>query len=49
MAPGLDKRWYQRAFQAVLEEEGPQLPAIRPVIQEIRAKLPVQEPQTSSA
>ena len=26
VAPDLDERWYQRAFQAVLEEEGPQLP-----------------------
>ena len=47
VAPGLDERWYHRAFQAVLEEEGPQLPAIQPVIQEIRAKLSTQEPQSS--
>ena len=39
VASDLDERWYHRAFQAVLEEEGPQLPAIQPVIQEIRAKL----------
>jgi patatin-related protein len=49
VAPGLDERWYHRAFQAVLEEEGPQLAAIQPVIQEIRAKLSVQEPQPSSS
>jgi patatin-related protein len=49
VASDLDGRWYQRAFQAVLDEEGPQLPAIQPVIQEIRAKLGVQEPQPSSS
>jgi hypothetical protein len=49
VAPDLDEHWYHRAFQAVLEEEGPQLPAIQPVIQEIRAKLSVQEPQPSSS
>ena len=49
VAPHLDERWYQRAFQAVLEEEGPQLPAIQPVIEQIRARLPGKEPQTSGA
>ena len=49
VASDLDERWYHRAFQAVLDEEGPQLPAIQPVIQEIRAKLGVQEPQPSSS
>jgi patatin-related protein len=49
VAPGLDERWHHRAFQAVLEEEGPQLPAIRSVIEEIRAKLSSQDPQTSGA
>jgi hypothetical protein len=49
VAPGLDERWYHRAFQAVLDEEGPQLAGIQPVIQEIRAKLSVQEPQLSSS
>jgi patatin-related protein len=49
VAPSLGERWYQRAFHAVLEEEGPELPAIGSVIQEIRAKLSVQEPQPSSS
>jgi patatin-related protein len=49
VAPGLDGRWYHRAFQAVLEEEGPQLPAIGSAIEEIRAQLPSQDPQTSGA
>jgi patatin-related protein len=49
VASDLDGRWYHKAFQAVLEEEGPQLPAIQPVIQEIRAKLSTQEPQPSSS
>jgi hypothetical protein len=39
VAPDLDERWYRRAFQAVLDEEGPQLPAIGSVIEEIKAKL----------
>jgi patatin-related protein len=49
VAPDLDERWYRAAFQAVLEEEGPQLPAIGSVVEEIRAKLASQEPQTSGA
>jgi patatin-related protein len=49
VAPGLDERWYHRAFQAVLDEEGPQLPAIGSVIGAIRATLPSQEPHTSGA
>ena len=49
IAPDLDEHWYHRTFQAVLDEEGPQLPAIQSVIQEIRAKLSVQEPQPSSS
>jgi patatin-related protein len=49
VAPSLGERWYQRVFHAVLEEEGPELPAIGSVIQEIRAKLSVQEPQPSSS
>ena len=47
VAPDLDERWYHRAFQAVLEEEGPQLPAIGSVIEQIGAQLSSQEPQTS--
>jgi patatin-related protein len=39
VAPDLDERWRRAAFQAVLEEEGPQLPGIQPVIQEIRGTL----------
>jgi patatin-related protein len=49
VAPGLDERWYHRAFQAVLDEEGPQLPAIGSVIGAIRATLSSQEPHTSGA
>jgi patatin-related protein len=49
VAPDLDERWYYRAFQAVLDEEGPQLPAIQLVIEELRTTLPSQEPQTSGA
>jgi hypothetical protein len=49
VAPDLDERWYQRAFQAVLKEEGPQLPAIGSVIEQIGAQLSSQEPQTSGA
>jgi patatin-related protein len=47
VASDLDERWYHRAFQAVLDEEGPQLPAIQPVIQEIRARLLSEGPQPS--
>jgi hypothetical protein len=47
VAPSLDERWYQRAFQAVLEEEGPQLPAIGSVIEQIGAQLSSKEPQPS--
>jgi patatin-related protein len=46
VAPDLDERWYHRAFQAVLEEEGPQLPAIGSAIEEIKAKLASEGPQT---
>ena len=46
VASSLDERWYHRAFQAVLDEEGPQLPAIGSVIEEIQAKLASQKPQT---
>ena len=49
VAPDLDERWYHRAFQAVLDEEGPQLPAIGSAIGEIRAKLASDEPQTAGA
>jgi patatin-related protein len=49
VAPGLEERWYQRAFQAVLDEEGPQLPAIASVIGELRATLSSQQPQPSGA
>jgi patatin-related protein len=49
VAPGLDEGWYHRVFQAVLDEEGPQLPAIGSVIEEIGAKLSRQEPQPSGA
>jgi Protein of unknown function (DUF3376) len=49
VTPGLDEGWYHRVFQAVLDEEGPQLPAIGSVIEQIRAKLSRQEPQTSGA
>ena len=49
VAPDLDERWYHRAFQAVLDEEGPQLPAIGSVIAQIGAQLSSQEPQTSGA
>ena len=38
-----------KAFQAVLEEEGPQLPAIGSVTAQIGAQLSSQEPQTSGA
>ena len=44
VAPDLDERWCRAAFQAVLEEEGPQLPAIQPVIQEIRDRLSSEGP-----
>lgn len=44
VAPSLDERWYDRAFQAVLEEEGPQLPAVGSAIEEIQAKLASQKP-----
>jgi patatin-related protein len=47
VAPDLDERWYHRAFQAVLAEEGSQLPAIGSVIEQIGAQLSSQEPQTS--
>ena len=46
VAPDLDERWYRAAFQAVLEEEGPQLPAIGSAIEEIKAKLASKEPRT---
>ena len=49
VASDLDERWYQRAFQAVLKEEGPQLPAIGSVIEQIGAQLSSQEPQSSGA
>ena len=49
VAPDIDERWYHRAFQAVLEEEGPQLPAIGSAIEEIQATLASQDPQTSGA
>jgi patatin-related protein len=49
VAPDLDERWYQRAFQAVLEEEGPQLPAIGSVIEQIGAQLSSNQPQPSGA
>jgi Protein of unknown function (DUF3376) len=49
VAPRLDEGWYRRAFQAVLEEEGPQLPAIGSVIEQIRAALWSQDPQASGA
>jgi hypothetical protein len=46
VAPDLDERWYHRAFQAVLEEEGPQLPAIGSAVEEIKATLTSKRPQT---
>jgi hypothetical protein len=49
VASDLHERWYHRAFQAVLEEEGPQLPAIGSVIEQIGAQLSSQEPQPSGA
>jgi small nuclear ribonucleoprotein (snRNP)-like protein len=49
VAPSLDERWYHQAFQAVLGEEGPQLPTVGSVIEEIRATLSSQDPQTSGA
>ena len=49
VAADIDERWYHRAFQAVLEEEGPQLPAIQPAIQEIHARLSSEGPQPSGA
>jgi patatin-related protein len=47
VASDLDERWYRAAFQAVLDEEGPQLPVIQPVIQEIRGRLSTEGPQAS--
>jgi hypothetical protein len=49
VASDLDERWYHRAFQAVLDEEGPQLPAIGSVIEQIGAQLSSQEPKPSGA
>ena len=39
LAPDIDQSWYRRAFEAVLDEEGPSLPAARAVIQEVRSKV----------
>jgi patatin-related protein len=39
VAPGIDASWYRRAFEAVLDEEGPSLTTIEPVIQELRGKV----------
>jgi patatin-related protein len=39
VAPDLDESWYARAFQAVLDEEEPQLSTVGPVIRDIRSKL----------
>jgi patatin-related protein len=47
LTPNLDETWYHKTFQAVLEEEDPHLPAIGPVIGEIRNQLSSQEPHTS--
>lgn len=49
VASDLDERWYHRTFQAVLEEEGPELPAIASVIEQIGAQLSSKAPQTSDA
>jgi len=49
VAPNLDEAWCRKAFQAVLDEEDPHLPAIGPVIREIRAKLSSHGPHTSGA
>jgi patatin-related protein len=49
VAPDIDERWYRAALQAVLEEEGPQLPAIQPVIHEIHTRLVSEGPQASGA
>jgi patatin-related protein len=39
VAPDLHESWYQRAFQAVLDEEAAHLAEIGPVIRDIRVKL----------
>jgi patatin-related protein len=39
VASGIDESWYRRAFEAVLEEEGPSLPSAAAVIQEVRGKV----------
>jgi patatin-related protein len=48
VAPDLEEIWYRKAFQAVLDEEGSQLPAIAQLIREIRAKLSTHEPDNSA-
>jgi hypothetical protein len=45
VAPELGESWYQKAFQAVLDEEDPHLPEIGPVIRQVRAALSVPQPQ----
>jgi patatin-related protein len=39
VAPDIDRSWYRRAFEAVLDEEGPSLPSVTAVIQDVRGKV----------
>jgi hypothetical protein len=39
VAPDIEPSWYRRAFEAVLDEEGPSLPSVTAVIQEVRSKV----------
>jgi patatin-related protein len=39
VAPDIEQSWYRRAFEAVLDEEGPSLPSVTAVIQDVRGKV----------
>jgi hypothetical protein len=39
VAPDIERSWYRRAFEAVLDEEASSLPSVTAVIQDVRGKV----------